>query len=201
MLTFISLIGLTFAEPSAASAMHAPAETPAISALERVKGYPDQELRVMGPAVTRAGRRLTVPQYLMLVDRDQADVLLGRIERNRGASTALGAVGALGFAAVMAGNLGRHLDESERHGWQHVRSAGFVSGLVGLAGSLLTSRTAQRLEHNFSATQDRRDTLETVRAYNERLQQDLGVRLASEPRIWAPPGERAPPPPAVLRRR
>lgn len=204
MLTLCLWAPLALAQPADHARLVLDPVQPASVAFERLRSYRQGELRLMGPAVTQAGTRLTVPQYLLLVDRNAAETLTARIRSTRGASAALGVIGALGFGSVMAGNLGQHMGDTPaaRQSWRQVRTGGLLAGLVGLTGSLLASRAAQRLEHDFTVTQDPATTLFAIQHYNARLRDDLGVRLATQlPPLPADLDRRQPPPRAILRPR
>lgn len=128
-------------------------------------------------AVFQGSHRLTVPAYLEEVDDPGATGFQARIQRSRGTSQGLAAVGAAGLAAALVGGFGSRTAETygDARDWGLVTNVGWLTASVGVVGSLVASANTVRLRYDFTSTQDFEDVERRVREHNEALRDELGL--------------------------
>jgi hypothetical protein len=134
--------------------------------------------------------RLTVPEYLDLVDDPRANDVRRRIRNNRSAAGALAAFGVAGVSAVITGAVGASSADfpAERHDWNVLANAGVGGVLIGFGGSALANGTARHLEYDYGEIGWER-TRTQVDDYNEKLRTKLGVPADQAWRIMEEGGQ------------
>ncbi len=131
-------------------------------------------------SVYQGSARLTVPTYLDVVGRtDDAARLRRRIQHRRVGSGVLLGAAAGGLIAAVGGGFAymNARDGYERAGSSAMALAGGLTALMSVSGSFGLASDARRLRWSFPGSFDG-GIQDEVRAHNDRLRQDLGLRAS-----------------------
>lgn len=127
--------------------------------------------------VYQGPRQLEVPEYLRAVGRDsEADALTRRIRGNRGVGGVFGTLAVLGLAGGVGGISASLLDDpANRDQWTTVGLSSFGGALFTVILASAAGSRADKLETDYSKSQQLDQVEVNVRAYNEGLREDLGL--------------------------